>query len=280
MKKADLTLSVHHLCELFSLPISTYYYQAHPKPLDEQEAKLVEAIQQIHHDTFGTYGRRRMKLALNQQGFRIGHFKVARLMRDQKLEAKIPIKQHYYHTGNSHPTTPNMLKRQFNPTTFNTHWVGDITYIRHYQGWSYLATVMDLGTREIFGYALSQTPDAQLSKQALINAIDLLKPNTKALLFHSDQGVQYSAKLFTETLTLHGITPSMSRRGNCWDNAVQERFFRNLKTERLNDLSFINHQSVVATVEQYIRFYNNRRLNSAIGYLTPAMKRREMQKVA
>lgn len=139
---------------------------------------------------------------------------------------------------------------------------------------------MDLGTREIVGYALSQTPDAQLAKEALLNAIALLKPHTKGLLFHSDQGVQYSAKLFTETLALQGITASMSRRGNCWDNAVQERFFRNLKTERLNDLSFANHQSVVTAVEQYIRFYNNRRLNSAIGYLTPAMKRREMQKRA
>ena len=99
-------------------------------------------------------------------------------------------------------------------------------------------------------------------------------------MFHSDQGVQYSAKLFKETLRLHQITQSMSRRGCCWDNAVQERFFRNLKTEYLNDLSFMNHQSVVVAVEKYIGFYNHKRLNSAIDYLTPVQKRLEMQKVA
>jgi putative transposase len=99
-------------------------------------------------------------------------------------------------------------------------------------------------------------------------------------LFHSDQGVQYSATLFQDALKLHGITQSMSRRGNCWDNAVQERFFRNLKTEYLNGLSFINHRSVVSAVEHYIRYYNYKRLNSAIDYLTPAQKRLELLKAA
>ena len=98
------------------------------------------------------------------------------------------------------------------------------SYIRNYKGWSYLATVLDLHTREIVGYALSKTPDAQLAKKALMNAISFIKPDTKKLMFHSDQGVQYSANLFKDCLSLHCITQSMSRRGNCWDNAVQERF--------------------------------------------------------
>jgi len=162
----------------------------------------------------------------------------------------------------------------------DTHWVGDITYIRSHQGWSYLATVLDLGSLEIVGHALSKTPDAALAKQALMNAIALKQPNTKALLFRSDQGVQYDASAFKQTLALHGITQSMSRRGNCWDNAVQERFFRNLKSEYLNGLSFINHRAVVTTVEYYIRYYNNKRINSAIGYIAPAQKRQELLKVA
>ncbi|ORU93126.1 MAG: hypothetical protein A6F72_06160 [Cycloclasticus sp. symbiont of Poecilosclerida sp. N] len=129
--------------------------------------------------------------------------------------AKHPKKPHYYQGGKQNPNIPNLLKRQFNQQQANTHWVGDITYIRNYQGWSYLATVLDLGTRETVGYALSQTPDAALGKQALMNAVALKQPNTKALLFHSDQGVQYDASVFKQTLALHGVTQSMSRRGNC-----------------------------------------------------------------
>ena len=115
---------------------------------------------------------------------------------------------------------PNILNRAFEPSQVNTHWVGDITSIRHYQGWSYLATVLDLGSKDIVGYALSQTPDAQLAKQALTDAIARHKPDTKKWLFHSDQGVQYTAERFKNTLSLHRITQSMSRRGCCWDNAV------------------------------------------------------------
>jgi putative transposase len=99
-------------------------------------------------------------------------------------------------------------------------------------------------------------------------------------MFHSDQGVQYSANLFKQTLSLHEIKQSMSRRGNCWDNAVQERFFRSLKSEYLNGLSFINHQAVVLAVEHYIRYYNNKRINSVIGYIAPALKRQMLLKVA
>ncbi len=120
--------------------------------------------------------------------------------------------------------------------------VGDITYIRTWQGWSYLACVMDLSTKEVVGYALSQSPNKQLAVEALNNAIKCKQPNTQDLLFHSDQGVQYSASLFRNRLSELNMTQSMSRRGNCWDNAVMERFFRSLKTERLNHLSFINHQ--------------------------------------
>jgi len=280
MKKADSTLALQHLCELFDVPLSSFYYHKQPKPINLDEQRLIDDIHAIHNETYGTYGRRRMKVGLQHKGHNVGHFKIARLMKEADLVAKTPIKPHYYKGGESHPTTPNLLKRAFNPATFNTHWVGDITYIRHHQGWSYLATVMDLATREVVGYALSQTPDAALSKQALLNAISAVQPDTTQIMFHSDQGVQYSAKLYTDTLALHGITASMSRRGNCWDNAVQERFFRSLKTQRLNAMRFINHQAVVNTVEPYIRFYNYRRLNSAIGYLTPAMKRQQMQKVA
>lgn len=150
--------------------------------------------------------------------------------------------------------------------------MGDITYIRNHGGWCYLLIVLDLGSREIVGYALSKTPDVQFARQALLNAIKMQQPDTYQLMFYSDQGVQYIADQFKKTLTIHGINLSMCRRGNGWDNAVQERFFRRLKSEYLNGLTFINYQSVVSAAEHYIRYYNNKQPHSAIGNMTPVQK--------
>jgi putative transposase len=277
MRKAEQNLNLSHLCQLFDVPVSSYYYQSVHKPND---AAYRDKLTVIHNENFQAYGRRRMKVALADSGINLGVFKIARLMKQAGIIAKVPKKPHYYPSGKQKPNIPNELKRQFNPPQVNTHWVGDITYIRHHQGWSYLATVLDLGSREIVGYALSQTPDAQLARQALIQAVKIQQPKTSHLMFHSDQGVQYSANLFKQTLSLHRIKQSMSRRGNCWDNAVQERFFRSLKSEYLNGLSFINHQAVVLAVEHYIRYYNNKRINSTIGYMTPVLKRQTLLKVA
>jgi|TARA_B110000240_G_scaffold131172_1_gene145613 putative transposase len=277
MRKAEQNLNLSHLCQLFDVPVSSYYYQSVHKPND---AAYRDKLTVIHNENFQAYGRRRMKVALADNGINLGVFKIARLMKQAGIIAQVPKKPHYYPSGKQKPNIPNELKRQFNPPQVNTHWVGDITYIRHHQGWSYLATVLDLGSREIVGYALSQTPDAQLARQALIQAVKIQQPKTSHLMFHSDQGVQYSANLFKQTLSLHRIKQSMSRRGNCWDNAVQERFFRSLKSEYLNGLSFVNHQAVVLAVEHYIRYYNNKRINSTIGYMTPVLKRQALLKVA
>ena len=140
--------------------------------------------------------------------------------------------------------------------------------------------MLDLGSREIVGYALSQIPDAQLARQALLNAIKVQQPATLQLMFHSDQGVQYTADKFKKTLSIHGINQSMSRRGNRWDNSVQERFFRSLNSEYLNGLIFINHLSVVSAVEHYVRYYNNKRIHSAIGNMTPVQKKQMLLNVA
>jgi len=277
MKKAESTMVTQKLCQLFGIPLTSYYYKSVQQP-DTDE--IFDVMKQIHADNLQSYGKRRMSKALKKQGKNIGVFKAARLMKEACIVAKVPKKPHYYPSGKQMPNIPNLLKRQFNQETVNTHWVGDITYIRNHQGWSYLATVLDLGTREIVGYHLSQTPDAELAKQALLHAIKMQQPDTKQLLFHSDQGIQYSAHLFKDTLKLHKITQSMSRRGNCWDNSVQERFFRSLKSEYLNSLSFINHQSVITAVNHYIRYYNYKRLHSAIDYWTPVQKRKKLLEVA
>jgi transposase InsO family protein len=158
--------------------------------------------------------------------------------------------------------------------------LNDITYIRTYQDWSYLACLLDLATKEIVGYSLSTTPNARLAKEVLDNAIKRQQPNTEKLMYHSDQGVQYSAKEFRNRLSELNITQSISLRGNCWDNSVMERFFRSLKTERLNPLTFINHQSVVSEVRSYIQFYNYQHRYSSIDYMASHKKYCKLKKVA
>ena len=192
-----------------------------------------------------------------------------------------PKKRHYYpNTGKLHKGADNLLNREFNQINSNTRWVGDITYIKTYQGWSYLACVLDLASRQVVGWALSKQPNTKLAQDAMDNAINRYQPNTNQLMFHPDQGTQYSSKAFIEYCSTNSITQSMSRKGNCWDNAVMERFFRSLKTERLNHQSFANHYEVVQNVESYIYFYNYKRIHSAIGYMTPAQKMAELEKVA
>jgi len=242
---------------------------------------MIIKIKSIANETNNSYGKRRMNVELLNNGLDIGLHQTASLMKKAGVVAIRPMKRHYYpNNGLEDKYFPNLLNREFRPGTLNTHWVGDITYIKTHQGWSYLACVLDLGSKEIVGYALSQTPNAQLAKEALTHAIKMQKPDTSQLMFHSDQGVQYSAHLFVNYLKKLKITQSMSRRGNCWDNAVMERFFRNLKTERLNPLSFINHRSAVKVILSYIRFYNYKRLNSAVDYLTPNQKSQKMKKAA
>ncbi len=242
---------------------------------------MLNAIKQVALETQSTYGKRRMQPALKSQGFILGIYKTASLMKEANVKAIKPKQRHYYpDSGKCHVKADNLLKREFNPEQKHTHWVGDITYIRHHHGWSYLACVMELASREVIGYALSQSPNAQLAKDALVDAIKKQRPDTCKLQFHSDQGVQYSAELFREHLTLMEITQSMSRRGNCWDNAVMERFFRSLKSERLNHLSFINHVAVETVVHDYIRYYNFKRLHSVLDYITPAQKSLLLEKAA
>ena len=278
---ANNHFTVKELCNTFEINQSSYYDQIKEKPIAQEKEKILTIIKNTAIETRHTYGRRRMKQQLKLAGINIGTYKTASMMKEANVVAIKPKKRHYYPNGGiSDKKIDNILDRQFKQPKTNTHWVGDITYIRSYQGWSYLASVLDLGSKEIVGWALSKHPNAELAKRALSNAISRKKPDLSELLFHSDQGTQYTANMFAVYCEDLKITRSMSRRGNCWDNAVMERFFRNLKTERLNNLSFINHQAVVAEVESYIYFYNYKRLNSAIDYMTPNQKFNKLQNVA
>ena len=281
MKKANPNYTIHELCSLFQSSVSTYYYQNRQKPINHEALLVIAEIKTIAKEVGNSYGQRRIHASLLRRGFKIGLHRTGSLMKKANIVAITPRKRHYYpNAGKTHTKATNILDRQFYPETINTHWVGDITYVRTHQGWSYLACVLDLASKEIVGWAMSKSPNAELAKAALRYAIRKQQPDPSKLLFHSDQGVQYSAILFVDYLNKLQITQSMSRRGNCWDNSVMERFFRSLKSERLNHLSFMNHVSAVSSVESYIYFYNYRRLHSSLGYITPVQKTAELNKVA
>ncbi len=218
MKQANQNYSFTELCILFNAKSSTYYYQRQEKPAKPEETRMITAIKAIAKETDNTYGRRRINKALQLQGFQLGLYKTSSLMKKAPVVAINPKKKHYYpDAGTPHNKAPNRLDRPFYPETINTHWVGDITYIRSHQGWRYLAAVLDLGSKEMVGWAMSQQPNATLAKEALKQAIQKQQPDTTQLLFHFDQGVQYSAHCFVDDLNTFGITQSMSRRGHCWD---------------------------------------------------------------
>lgn len=280
LKMANPHYTIKELCKILELSSSTYYDQISVKPYSDKNEKIIKAIQEIAIETKSSYGRRRMQKQLENQEITIGIYKTATLMKAANVTAIKPTKKHYYPNGGVSDTkVDNTLDRQFDQPKANTHWVADITYIWSYEGWSYLACVLDLGTKEIVGWALSKHPNTKLVIAALDNAIKRKKPDLSKLLHHTDQGTQYTANSFAKYCDNLNIIRSMSRRGNCWDNAVMERFFRSLKTERLNNLRFTNHEAVIAEVESYIYFYNYKRLHSTIDYMTPNQKFNALQKV-
>ncbi len=213
--------------------------------------------------------------------FDAGRHKVRTLMRECDIEADMPKPPKIPKVGGKQDTaSPDILKRQFNPERHNTRWAGDISYIYTAAVWTYLAVVLDLSTGQVVGWAYSRTPDAQLAIRALRVAVESRKP-AQGLLFHSDQGCQYTAQAFRDYLTDEHIVQSMSRRGNCWDNAVVERFFRSLRTERIRKRIYPTHKAAMMDISQYIAdFYNTVRLHSTLDYTTPATRENELRKVA
>jgi transposase InsO family protein len=210
-------------------------------------------------------------------GFRIGRYKVRSMMRQAALK---PVwKRKFVHTTDSKhdlPVAANVLDRQFNPPAPNLAYVSDITYIRTGAGWLYLAIVLDLYARKVVGWAMAPSMPAKLVCDALNMAIAQRRPGP-GLIVHSDRGSQYASESYQKLLSTHGFVCSMSRKGNCWDNAVAERFFLNLKMERVWQRQYANHAEAKADITDYIvGFYNCKRINSALGNLSPAVYERKM----
>jgi putative transposase len=224
-----------------------------------------------------SYGSRRLMSTLQAQDIKIGRYKVRRLMREADLK---PVwKKKFVNTTDSNhdlPVAANILNRQFNPAKPNQAWTSDITYIHTRTGWLYLAVVMDLYSRKIIGWAMSSTMHTELVSRALLMAIGQRQP-AAGLLLHSDRGSQYASHEYQRLLKQHGIICSMSRKGNCWDNAVMERFFLNLKMERVWQRDYANQFEAVKDITEYIvGFYNCVRLHSTLGNLPPMAYEMEM----
>lgn len=261
---------VARVCRVLRISRSRFYearqQQARPRPACPITARLKATFE----STERCYGSRRLLGALRNEGMVIGRFKVRSLMKQQGLR---PVwKRKFVHTTNSkhsYPVAPNLLNRQFTPAGVNQSWVADITYIRTRSGWLYLAVVMDLFSRKIVGWSMAPHMRADLVCNALQLAIAQRQP-PPGLIAHSDRGSQYAGVAYQSLLARHGMHCSMSRKGNCWDNAVMERFFLNLKMERVWRKDYANHGEAIKDITDYImRFYNRTRLHSTLGYLAP-----------
>lgn len=261
------------LCRCLGVSESGYYewLERSPSTRAKDDAALLARMQETHTKHRLRYGSRRHQADLRRNGVRIGRNRVRRLMRKGDLRSK-RRRPYKVTTKSNHqlPVAANHLDRNFRPERPNQAWVGDITYIPTTDGWLYLATVLDLFSRRVVGWSMSTRADRQLVLTALRLALGRRNVARGLLLFHSDRGVQYASDDFRKLLNGHAITPSMSRRANCWDNAVAESFFATLETELLDDLVGKGREEVEQAVFQYIEvYYNRERLHSTLGYETP-----------
>lgn len=241
-----------------------------PSNRDMENQQLIKSIKEVFASNRNVYGTRRIAKILAKNEILISRKRIGRLMASAGLFCK--TKRIFKVTTDSKhnkPTAPNLLNRQFFVSQPNQYWVGDITYIPTKSGWLYLATVIDLYSRQVIGWSMADNMKAKLVNDALTMAIWKRKPK-KGLIWHSDRGSQYASDSHRAILKDHGIIQSMSRKGNCWDNAVAESFFHTLKTELTNHYQFKNQQEAKNVIFEYIEvFYNRIRIHSANNYLAP-----------
>lgn len=235
----------------------------------KEDLALGKVIRETFEESNGTYGSPRVHRSLRNQGIRIGRKRVERLMRDQGLSAKQNRRKKRFPGGRPAQTAPNLVKQDFWVESPDLVWSSDITYIRWISGWLYLAVVMDLHSRKIVGWAIEKRMTTNLVLQALDMAVKSRKPKP-GLIIHTDQGSQYGSYDWLEYLKVNKIKASMSRRGNCHDNAAQEAFFRSLKGECVQGRIYPSLDAARREMFDYIEmFYNPKRLHSHLGYLSP-----------
>jgi putative transposase len=263
---------VRLMCRVLGASPSGFYdWLRRPEsPRATEDRALVEKIQAVHGDSRRTYGSPRVHASLKAEGYRIGRKRVARLMRENDIRAR--TKRKFRVTTDSrhdHPVAPNRLDRQFTVEAPNTVWLADLSYIWTREGWLYLAVVLDLFSRQVVGWAMDEQMPQELTLAALDMAIKRRRP-LPGLMHHSDRGSQYAAGAYQKQLTEHAIVCSMSRKGNCWDNAPMESFFHTLKTELVHHRDYQTRDEARRDIFEFIEiFYNRQRSHSTLGYLSP-----------
>jgi putative transposase len=263
---------IEFMCEQLEVSRSGFYaWKWRPESLRQQEEQqLAEEVAQVHQESRGTYGSPRVHAEMRARGRKVSRKRVARLMKKQKLQARKRRRSvRTTDSNHSNPVAPNVLERDFSPDKPNSTWATDITYVWTGEGWLYLAVVLDLFSRMVVGWSMSEHIDTKLVLGALEMALEGRQP-PQGLLHHSDRGSQYASAEYQQALASRGIQCSMSRKGNCWDNAVVESFFSTLKLELvyLTDLP-TRHQARLEIFEYLEVFYNRRRRHSSLGYLSP-----------
>ena len=274
MAQQQDTWPVAVLWEVLEVSRSGFYAyvqrQAAPR-IDRDEVALLARVQAIHAETRQSYGSRRMAKQLQADGFAVGRYKARRLMRQAGVAVRRPQQRHPGTTDSRHrhAVAPNLLARQFDVAQPDQVWAGDITYLWTAEGWLYLAVLLDLYSRKVVGWAMSQHVDAALVQEALRMALGRRQP-AAGLLHHSDRGSQYTCQASQGLLAHAGVRCSMSRKGDCFDNAVAERFFGSLKQEWTAHCQYATRQEARADVIDYIEmFYNSTRQHSYLGYISP-----------
>ena len=278
------TYPVDLLCTVLGVSRAGFY-AARRRPLAarrREDHPLAIHVAAVHAASRGRYGSPRVYEELQAQGHEVGRHRVARLMREQGLRAR--SKRRFQRTTDSDhglPVAPNVLARQFAVATPNTAWVSDITYLWTREGWLYLIVILDLFSRRVVGWALHERITRQLALDALTMALRHRQPRP-GLVCHSDRGSQYASDDYQALLAVHGVVCSMSRRANCWDNAVAESFFSTLKIELAHDADWDTHAAARADVAEYLEiFYNTQRRHSVLGYVSPvAFERQHEEKRA
>jgi putative transposase len=263
---------VSSLCRVLAVSRSGYYewLGRAPRALTGANQQVRDKVQRYFAQGRGTYGTRRIKHLVAQEGLRVSRRRIGRCLAQAGLHCKTRRKfKAPTASGQAQTVAPNQLDREFTVQAPDRVYVGDITYLPTGEGWLYLAVVLDLCSRAVVGWSMANHMRAELVNQALSMALCQRQP-TAGLIMHTDRGSQYGADSYRQLLAQHGIQPSMSRKGNCWDNAVAESFFHTLKTELIYLEDFNTREQAQTTVFEYLEvFYNRQRCHSANGYLAP-----------
>ena len=254
--------SITVMCKFLSVPRSSYYYWLKNKDCEDKDASLVESIREGQRASCGTYGYRRMTIWLNRvYGIIVNSKRVRRVMKEAGLQSVVRKKKKFKKDQGTIHKYDNLLARNFYSSRPNDKMVTDITYISTGRGKVFLSMVKDLFDNSIRGYCVSRNNDLKLVADTLRETFTNIKTNNdKPVLLHSDQGFQYTSKLYERLTSQYGITPSMSRKGNCFDNAAAENFFSHLKSELINRVKLKDYEEAKKAIDDYIRYYNNERI--------------------